>query len=322
MKIFAAYNPNSQVRHESSAGGVFSMLAQDILNRGGIVYGAAFDDYWHVVHSRVDTTNALSFLRGSKYAFSDFTGALKQVQNDINKGCEVLFSGTPCQIATIDKLIGDNKLLLKVEVVCHGAPKPEYWTRYLDELCVRNGKTMQDISSINFRDKSTGWKEYSFTVNFSDGTEFSEIHDDNLYMRAFLADLTLRDACFRCPFKYPDGTRADITLGDFWGISQLAPEADNNLGTTIILSRTALGDDALSRAGLEVSDQYSLDDVSRYNPAITGVVPCPASRDAFERAATPGHLIAAMKRYASRPLRQRLKLMILRGGKLMIHKGK
>lgn len=288
------------------------MLAQDIVSRGGVVYGAAFDDGWRVVHTRVDSVDGLSALRSSKYTYSDFKESLKQACEDIRQGREVLYSGTPCQIAAIDKIVGKSDLLLRVEVVCHGAPKAEYWSRYLNELCSRVHKSPRDITDVNFRDKTTGWKGYSFTVCFDDGTRYSESHDDNLYMRAFLADLTLRDACFRCPFKYPDGTRADITLGDFWGISQLAPEADNNLGTTIILSRTASGDEALSRAGLEVSDLYSLDDVSRYNPAITGAVPCPASRDAFERAAIPGHLIVAMKRYASRPWRQRLVQALIR----------
>ena len=244
------------------------MLAGDVLGRGGVVYGASFEGDWHIVHRRVGTVEELKSLRGSKYAFSDYAAALKDAKRDLDAGRPVLFSGTPCQIAAIDRLAGDSPQLLKVEVVCHGAPKQEYWTRYLSELCGRYGKSRSEITAISFRDKSTGWKGYSFTVEFADGTVFTQPHDDNLYMRAFLADLTLRDACFRCPFKYPDGSRADITLGDFWGISQLAPDIDNNLGTTLIISRTAAGDLALQSTGLRVSDCYPLSAVARYNPAI------------------------------------------------------
>lgn len=269
MKIFAAHNPDEALRRESSAGGVFTMLAEEVLSRGGVVYGAGFDSDWHIVHRRVDMVEGLKSLRGSKYAFSEYITALKDAKNDLAAGRPVLFSGTPCQIAAIDRLAADDLQLLKVEVVCHGAPKQEYWIQYLSELCARLGKSPTEITSISFRDKSTGWKGYSFTVKFSDGTVFTQPHDDNLYMRAFLADLTLRDACFRCPFKYPHGSHADITLGDFWGISRLAPDIDNNFGTTLVISRTHSGDSALQSAGLRVSDDYALSDVARYNPAIT-----------------------------------------------------
>ena len=282
MKIFAAHNPDETLRRESSAGGVFTMLAEEVLSRGGVVYGAGFDSDWHIVHRRVDTVEDLKSLRGSKYAFSEYITALKDVKNDLAVRRPVLFSGSPCQIAAIDRLAGDDPQLLKVEVVCHGAPKQEYWMRYLSELCDSLGKSRSEITSISFRDKSTGWKGYSFTVKFNDGTVFTQPHDDNLYMRAFLADLTLRDACFRCPFKYPDGSHADITLGDFWGISRLAPDIDNNLGTTLVISRTHAGDCALQSAGLSVSDNYALSDVARYNPAISNAVRIPVKRQVFQ----------------------------------------
>lgn len=282
MEIFAAHNPDATLRHESSAGGVFTMLAEEVLGRGGVVYGAGFDSDWHIVHRRVDTVDGLKSLRGSKYAFSEYITALKDANKDLAAGRSVLFSGTPCQIAAIDRLAGNNPQLLKVEVVCHGAPKQEYWMWYLSELCDSLGKSRSEITSISFRDKSTGWKGYSFTVKFNDGTVFTQPHDDNLYMRAFLADLTLRDACFRCPFKYPHGSHADITLGDFWGISRLAPDIDNNLGTTLVISRTHAGDCALQNAGLRVSDNYALSDVARYNPAISNAVRIPVKRQVFQ----------------------------------------
>lgn len=317
MKIFAAHNPDETLRRESSAGGVFTMLAEEILSRGGVVYGAGFDSDWHIVHHRVDTVDGLKSLRGSKYAFSEYITALKDAKKDLAAGRPVLFSGTPCQIAAIDRLAGNDPQLLKVEVVCHGAPKQEYWIQYLSELCARLGKSRSGIKSISFRDKSTGWKGYSFTVKFADGTIFTQPHDDNAYMRAFLADLTLRDACFSCPFKYPDGSRADITLGDFWGIDQLAPDMDNNLGTTLVISRTPAGNSALQSAGISVSDTYALGDVARYNPAITNHVSVPTIRMAFERVVSDGSLAYAMKKFASRPLRERVVNTLVRVKYLM-----
>ena len=236
-----------EVRLKSSAGGVFSLLAEDVIAKGGVVYGAAFDSNWSVVHCRVDNTDDIAKLRGSKYVYSNYTQSIADVLNDLNDGRKVLFSGTPCQIAAMKARTGENDNLLSVEVVCHGAPEAKYWERYIDEVCRNNGLSRCDIESISFRDKRTGWKGYSFTIIFKNGKIFTQRGSENLYMRIFLSDYTIRRACFRCPFKYPDGSKADITLGDFWGIEKIAPQIDNNHGTTIVIARTQRGETSISQ---------------------------------------------------------------------------
>ena len=268
MKIFAAHNPDAEIRKESSAGGVFSILASQILRAGGIVYGVGFNLEWKVVHLRIDNEDELWRIRGSKYVYSHIGTSITDACRDLDNGHKVLFSGTPCQVAAMRKRAGDNPNLLLVEVICHGAPEPKYWQRYLDEICTKHHRSRSDIQSINFRDKRTGWKDYSFTICFSEGKLFTQRHDDNLYMRAFLSDLTLREVCFRCPFKYPDGSHADITLGDFWGITQLAPEIDNNYGTTIVIARTSKGTEATALITTDNSE-YKLEEIAKYNPALT-----------------------------------------------------
>lgn len=229
MKVFAAHNKNHTIRATSSAGGVFSILAEDVINSGGVVFGVGFDAQWHPVHICVLDVDDLCLLRGSKYAFSvNSAGAINEAIELLNNDKRVLFSGTPCQIATLKHKIGDNDHLLTVEIVCHGAPESKYWEAYLAELVNQTRHKVCDIEHINFRDKRYGWKNYSFTIKFKDGDEFSQNREDNLYMRAFLQDYTLREACFRCPFKHPDGSKADITLGDLWGITQMTPDIDNN----------------------------------------------------------------------------------------------
>ncbi|MCM1066448.1 MAG: Coenzyme F420 hydrogenase/dehydrogenase, beta subunit C-terminal domain [Muribaculaceae bacterium] len=266
MKILASHNPDSNIRHCSSAGGVFSILADHVIAEGGAIYGAAFDSQWHIAHYRATNGAELLKLRGSKYAYSLIGTAIADAMADLEAGRRVLFSGTPCQVAAMRKRAGEHPGLLLVEVVCHGAPEQKYWQQYLAEICAARNRKISDIAGINFRDKRTGWKNYSFTISFADGTEFTEPHDRNLYMRAFLSDLTLREACFRCPFKYPDGTCADITLGDLWGISSLAPNIDNDLGTTLVIARTPVGEAAISTISCDAN--LTLEDVARHNPAI------------------------------------------------------
>lgn len=297
MVITAAHNPDKEIRKKSSAGGVFSTLAHTVLAEGGVVYGVGFDSAWSVVHKRIRSVENLSELRGSKYVFSNINTTVGSAISDLESGEKVLFSGTPCQIAAVRKRIGENENLLLVEVVCHGAPEAKYWECYIDELCEKHGMSRDDIKSINFRDKSTGWKGYSFTVKFKNGKVFTQQGYKNLYMRAFLRDLTLRKACFKCPFKYPGGSRTDITLGDFWGIEKLAPQIDNNLGTTIVLARTEKG-----QRFMELFDNYgefTLEQVSQYNPAISHPASQPSDYDKFSKEAdTCDSLTGLFDKYA------------------------
>ncbi|MDE7154145.1 MAG: Coenzyme F420 hydrogenase/dehydrogenase, beta subunit C-terminal domain [Muribaculaceae bacterium] len=297
MVVIAAHNPDGEVRKNSSAGGVFSILARNVIEQGGKVYGVGFNSRWSVVHKRISSVENLSELRGSKYVFSDINTTAALIDADLKSGKKVLFTGTPCQVAAIRKRFGENDNLLLVEVVCHGAPEAKYWERYINELCENRGMTRDDIASINFRDKSTGWKGYSFTVVFKNGSVFTQPASKNLYMRAFLRDYTLRKACFRCPFKYPDGSKADVTLGDFWGIENLAPQIDNNLGTTIVIARTENGKCCINM--IDKEGCFTLEQVSQYNPAITHPASQPLKYETFIREADAcENIIGLFDKYA------------------------
>ncbi|MBD5402068.1 hypothetical protein HDR58_04635 [bacterium] len=317
MKVIAAHNPDADVRRASSSGGVFSLIAEKVISEGGVVYGAAFNEEWKVEHLRVDTIEGLSALRGSKYVYSHVGSAYEDALADLESGLKVLFSGTPCQVAAMKKRAGERENLLLLEVICHGAPEPIYWERYLSELCNKLKRDITDITSVNFRDKRTGWKNYSFTVKFSNGKTFTQPHTDNLYMRAFLKDFTLREACFRCPFKYPEGSKADITLGDCWGITQIAPEIDNNLGTSLLVSKKET--DCEFTSHVTKDKDLSFQDAVKYNPAITSTPALPANRDLFKTEAKEEKLLPVLKKFAGRPLSQKIYLYLAKLKHSLLH---
>lgn len=310
MKIFASHNSDAETRRQSSSGGIFSILANNILQQGGVVYGATFSPEWNVVHARIDRIEDLHDLRGSKYVYSHVGNAYTQARQDLDAGTKVLFSGTPCQVAAMKRLAPDAPNLLLVEIVCHGAPEPAYWDKYLTELLKKNHRQRQEVASINFRDKSTGWKNYSFSITFSNGTRYSQLHDDNPYMQLFLHDYTLREACYRCPFKLPDGSKADITIGDFWGISQLAPEIDNDLGTTIVIAHTPQGVEAIQ--SLDQQCSFTLEQISQYNPALTTCVSEPSDKKQFLDDSKSLTIAKLYHRYASTPLILSFKIRVAR----------
>lgn len=311
MVVFAAQNSDSDIVAHSSSGGAFSLLADEIIKGGGVVYGAAFDDKWNIVHKRVEGCEELSLIRGSKYAYSIVGDCYRKAKIDLEEGKKVLFSGTPCQIAAMSKLAENAENLLLVELVCHGAPEHKYWDRYLNEICNKYHCSIDNIENVNFRDKRTGWKDYSFTLKLKKGREITQLHDDNVYMRAFLSDYTLREACFRCPFKYPYGSKADITLGDFWGYQHFEPDYSDDRGVSLVILKTLKGNEFGKRV-LKCSKTYTLDQVSKYNQALIKSAVKPENYNEFKNDAETGSLLKVMKRYTRRPLILRMKLHVMR----------
>ena len=175
LKVYAAKSCNERIRLESSSGGVFTLLAEKIITSGGVVFGARFDSNWEVVHDCVESIDALSALRGSKYVQSRIEDTFKKAECCIKEGREVLFCGTPCQISGLKLFLRkeyDN--LIAVDFICHGVPSPGVWRQYLDEefgMSERSedrGKNTVlpspkalPILGISFRDINPGQSEIS-----------------------------------------------------------------------------------------------------------------------------------------------------------------
>lgn len=279
LQTLAARNNDETVRKESSSGGVFTAIAENALNRGGVVYGAAFDKDWSVKHIRVSSVQELSKLRGSKYLQSSLGDIFSRVKADLTKGIEVVFSGTPCQVAGLKRYIRKEYVnLTMVDFVCHGVPSPLVWKKYLGSL------PKVDFKEISFRDKECGWHHFGLRLNgvFKKGNspwKQYEKFENNLYMETFLSNLTLRPSCYDCPAK-SGRSGSDITLGDFWGIENIDPSIDDDKGLSLMLINTEKGRDLIERLGVVCKEQ-SYDDALRYNPSIEQSVQIPAYRTLF-----------------------------------------
>lgn len=136
LQTFAAKNPNEAVRAASSSGGVFTMLAERVIKSGGVVFGAAFDQQWKVVHTCATTIGGLQKFRGSKYLQSQTNNTFKEAEAYLKQGRQVLYSGTPCQVAGLKRYLRkDYDNLLTLDFICHGVPSPGVFRTYLrDEI--------------------------------------------------------------------------------------------------------------------------------------------------------------------------------------------
>lgn len=263
-KVYAAYNKDEEVRVASSSGGIFTLLAEEIIKKGGVIFGVKFDKNWMATFDYTETFDGITPFRGSKYVQADIGNAYKQAEEFLKQGREVLFSGTPCQIAGLRRFLRkkyDN--LLTVDIMCHGVPSPKIWSWYLEEICNKliatrtkgNSKVHYTegadyksyIEAINFRSKINGWKRYCLSIKLNLPTKdenntisFIDTLDKNSYMRAYLDDIILRPSCHKCPAK-KGKSHSDITIADFWGINVIDPAFDDDKGCGLIFSNTMKG---------------------------------------------------------------------------------
>lgn len=244
IRLFAARAKNDDVVKNSSSGGVFSVLAEAILQKGGVVFGAAWiAERQRVEHIGVANAEGLARLRGSKYVQSVIGDAYREAKRLLNAERTVLFSGTPCQLTGLRAYLGkDYDNLVCVDVVCHGVPSPKVLTGY---LAATIGK---DVSEVRFRDKSKGWRNFTLSV-ISDGVyKALGVLRDDAYLRGFVSNLFLRPSCCKCK---AEKLVSDITLADYWNVNQVVSEFDDDKGTSAVL--------VCSKKGRQL-----LEEVSRY----------------------------------------------------------
>lgn len=307
--VYVAKHPDETIRKESSSGGIFTLLADAVIDAGGVVFGARFDEDWNVIHDYTETCEGLKAIRGSKYVQSKIGDTYRQAEQFLKAGKKVLFSGTPCQIAGLKRFLRkDYENLLAVDFVCHGVPSPLVWQKFLEETVARqcdknsvsshskfslsdrdglpNGENLK-IKAISFRNKSLGWKKFSFALTLSKATaageentvSLSSIFHDNAYMQAFLTNLSLRPSCYNCPAK-AGKSGSDITLGDFWGIEYITPEIDDDKGVSLVMQNTECGNKWIENLDME-RRETTYDSVIMQNRCIIDSVPIPINREFF-----------------------------------------
>ena len=236
--FFAAQLRTREELDEVSSGGAFWALAQTVLAKGGVLYGAQQVSSVEVRHVRVDDLAGAATLRRSKYLPSEVGPAFADVKRDLDAGRLVLFTGTPCQIAgLLGFLDGPNEHLITCEVVCHGIPTPKAWRAYVAEKEKARGRR---VVSVNFRDKTAGWRRTQYRIVYDDGTEEVEYIGQNAFHAAYLRGLISRQSCGTC--RYARVPRiADITLADFWKYhgAKFAVTADD--GVSLIVANSGKG---------------------------------------------------------------------------------
>ena len=286
-EVLAVKNRNEDERMASSSGGVFVALAKKVIDQGGVVFGAVFDENWEVKHTYAESMGGVRPMMGSKYVQSRIGDTFRQAEKFLKDGRKVLFTGSPCQITALHNYLRkDYPNLLSVDFLCHGVPSPGVWRRYLDEVFDRSArraaagkntvlssslKSLPVITGIEFRDKTLhGWQKYSFVVRGASASKadknsvlLSDIHYDNPFMKGFLRNVYLRPSCYRCKCK--NGvSHSDLTIGDFWGIDRISKEFDDDKGVSMLLIFSDKGESVIQSIEMD-KEVFSLDTAKLLN---------------------------------------------------------
>lgn len=231
-----AVKTTDDILMESSSGGMFTLLANKVLEHNGYVCGAAMQkDCMGAEHIIISDKSELWKLQRSKYVQSDLKDCFRRIKALLDDNKEVMFVGCPCQVEGLKKYLKhDYAKLLLVDLICHGVPSPKVWRYYLNEIAAG-----EEIKEVKFRDKSIEIGS-CISVTFENGRVMKQAGNKSLYIKGFLTDIYNRRSCGECPFPYVKRP-GDITLGDLWGVEEIYPEFDDGKGTSLVLVNTDKG---------------------------------------------------------------------------------
>ncbi len=278
-KVYAAWALSDEVRLKSTSGGVFYILAEAMLGRGGTIAACKYtDDYKAAYHTIGDTVEDLEAFKGSKYFQSDTEGIYKRVKEELKNGRQVLFCGAPCQVAGLNRFIGtDNPDLITADFICRGINSPMVFKKYVDQCEKHHGSP---VKKVHLKNKNKGWMRLGTYMEFQNGKTYYRDRITDPWVNGYVrGDLFMRLCCGEC--KYKERIRVtDISIGDFWGLKGTADDLFK--GISVILVNTEKGAEYLESVKNKLFiEEHSYDEASKGNGCLLNSVKMGAHRQEF-----------------------------------------
>ena len=278
LNVEAVYNKDAEVRKRSTSGGVFSLLAEYVISKGGIVCAVRFDEHFHIHHSFFESIDGIDPYRGSKYAQSDLGETFSEIKSYLRQR-PVLFVGTPCQVAGLKSyLIKDYGNLYTCDFICMSISSGKMWDEYIKDY-----EKKHKVKRIFFKDKRIGWHKTEWRMLIEDDRGEQLMSGwDNPFFSSYLTHLSARPSCFRCAFRHCRHV-SDITIADCWGIETVNPDFDDNKGCTTLILQSEKGESVFeSIKGKANYIDYDIQDVRKYNRHIENQAYKPEDYDQFQ----------------------------------------
>lgn len=296
-------NPNKRIRFESTSGGFFSVIAEKVLEQGGVVCGAAYNDKMELCHVCVSQQEQLEKLRKSKYVQSKTEGVFREIKQFLEEGRQVLFVGLPCQVGGVSNFLAkkyDNLIL--VDLVCYGVPSPGMFTLWIEYL----ESKYQKVKNVVFREKSYGYVTPNIRVWFEGGKYIENCRDANVYSHWFFRNLIVRESCFLCKFKTVERV-SDLSLGDLWLAEEYGNQFDDQ-GATVVFAHSDKGKELCKRfCNKKVDLEYVIKTDGR---KLQERVERPSEYDMFKEDYQSLSFIEMLDKYEPSSLKENVKYLI------------
>ena len=236
---FAMRVNDNNILKNSTSGGFFTPLSNYIIEKNGIVFGVGYDEKLKVIHKKIEKTEKVKEVIGSKYVQSELGESFQEIKKYLSENRMVLFSGTPCQVAGLKSFLGkDYENLITLDVVCYGVPSPKLWKEYIN---FQEKKYKSKIENAVFRNKTYGYHSGTMKLVFENGKKYYGSARIDFMLKSFFSEICLRPSCYNCAFK----TRthcSDFTIFDSWSIDKIVKGMkDDDKGYTNVLINSSKG---------------------------------------------------------------------------------
>jgi len=278
-KAFAAWSMDDSIRMSSSSGGIYSVLGEYVLGKGGVISGCRFDDKMVLKHELCDQPGGTIRFRGSKYVQCYTDGIYRKIKDVLANGRIVLFTATPCQVAGLQAYLGrPYENLITCDLVCHGIPSQKIFRSYLERYHLSPDL---DHSVIAFRDLK-GWGDFYIRILEQGDIKWRSDDANNEFIRAFLSGYDYNESCYGCPYARMERT-GDLTLADFWGLGKSIPfGGDASKGCSLILVNTKKGRNLLHSVKDKLFlEERTLEEARTGNGQLRNPAPRQPMRDVF-----------------------------------------
>lgn len=260
--LYSGYEKSLTYQERCSSGGIFGLLADRILQSGGVVFGAVFDAETKTIKHVSSDEFTLNDILRSKYVQSRVGNIYKKVKEILTTtDKKVLFCGTPCQIEGLIRFLNkEYENLITVDFVCHGVPSPGIFRATLED---EEKKYNAVIKNVTFREKDPNGKgeEYLYLYLYlSDGRRIAYKSQEYFYYYLFLYNCILRNSCMTC--TRAESHKADLTLADDWLQKW---QKDPRIGVSLIRINTNKGKQVFA----SLKDELIVHSVNATERAIT-----------------------------------------------------
>lgn len=242
QQYIGCLDKNKERQDRGSSGGIFGLLAEELIEDDFIVCGAAFNKKLQLKHQFVTDSESIERLKKSKYIQSDSSAIYAQIKTYIRSGKKVMFVGTPCQCNALLNAVGSKREgLVLVDFACHGVPSQELFDKCIDDY---ENKYDCKVVEYSFRYKPKRYgspKNFLLTIKNGDNVIKKEgkYYEEPFYF-GFQKYITLRPSCYSCRWANTDRI-SDITLADFWGVEAITNKWDRTDHPSLVIINTEKG---------------------------------------------------------------------------------